>query len=143
MLIRDIFESDHSQGFIQIDASNTFSSINCTLLLHNIEIICPEIANYVFNCYCKPSILFVTGGKKIESQKGTTQGDPIVMGMYALGLMPLLATAVHTMTNAEITQIAFADDVTGIGEIRHLRNWWEIILTMGPYLGYHVNESKS
>ena len=141
--IRDIFESDHSQGFIQIDASDAFNSINRTLLLHNIEIIFPEIANYFFNCYCKPSRFFVTGGKEIESQEGTTQGDSIAMGMYALGLMPLLTTAVHTMTNAEITQIAFADDVTGIGEIRHLRNWWEIILTMGPYLGYHVNESKS
>ena len=34
---------------------------------------------HVRNCYLKPAKLFVTGGKEISSEKGTTQGGPIAM----------------------------------------------------------------
>ena len=37
----------------------------------------------------KPYRLFITDRKKISSNEGTTQGDLIEMGMYALGLMLL------------------------------------------------------
>ena len=83
----DLFEEDTTHGFIQLDASNTFNSINRTLLLHNVKILCPEIATYIDNCYMKPSRLFITGGKEISSNEGTNQGDPIAMGMYALCLI--------------------------------------------------------
>ena len=44
------FEEDTTHGFIKIDASNVFNSINRTLILHNINIVCPEIATYINNC---------------------------------------------------------------------------------------------
>ena len=96
--VRDLYDLDSTHGFIQIDASNAFNSINRNVLLHNIKIICPQIATYVTNCYNKPARLFITGGKEIQSTEGTTQGDPIAMGMYALGLMPLL-TSITTPEN--------------------------------------------
>ena len=66
--VREMFDNDDNvQGFIQIDASNAFNSINRTLLLHNIKIICPEMSNYITNCYCKPARIFITGGKEISS----------------------------------------------------------------------------
>ena len=89
--VRELFEQEETQGFIQIDASNAFNSINQKLLLHNINIICSEIVTYIKNCYIRPARLFITGGKELSSQEGTTQGDPIAMGMHALGLMPLLS----------------------------------------------------
>ena len=90
-------------------------------MLHNINIICPEIATYVKNCYIRPARLFITGGKELSSQEGTTQGDPIAMGMYALGLMPLLsAINEHPI---ELKQVAFADDLTGVGSIFNLKKW--------------------
>ena len=68
----DLFEEGKVHGFIQIDANNAFNSINRTLLLYNVKILCPEIATYINNCYMKPSRLFITGGKEISSNKGTT-----------------------------------------------------------------------
>ena len=70
--VMDLFEEDKTHGFIQIDASNPFNSISRTLLLHNVKIFCPEIETYINNCYMKPSRLFITGGKEISSNKGTT-----------------------------------------------------------------------
>ena len=59
------------------------------------------------------SRLFITGGKEISSNKGTTQGDPIAIGMYALGLMPLLISIISNNAG-NLIHVAFADDLTGL-----------------------------
>ena len=138
----DLFEEDKTHGFIQIDASNAFNSINRTLLLHNVKILCPEIATCINNCYMKPSRLFITGGKEISSNKGTTQEDLITMEMYALSLMPLL-TSIISNNAGNLIHVAFPDDLTGVGITHELIEWWKNVLHYGPYLGYYVNVSKS
>ena len=137
----DLFEEDTTHGFIQIDASNAFNSINRTLLLHNVKILCPEIATYINNCYMKPSRLFITGGKEISSKEGTTQSDLIGMGMYALGLRPLLTPIISNNTE-NLIHVAFADDLASVGKIHELIEWWKNVLHYGPYLGYYENELK-
>ena len=86
--------------------------------------------------------LFITGGKEISSNKGTTQEDLIAMRMYALGLMPLLTSTISNNTG-NVIQIAFPDDLTGVGKIHELTEWWKNVLYYDPYLGYYVNVSKS
>ena len=138
----NLFEEDMIHGFIQIDASNPFNLINRTLLLHSGRILFPEIATYINNCYIKPSRLFITDGKEISSKEGTTQDDPIAMGMYALGLMLLLALIISNNTE-NLIQVAFADDLTCVGKIHELTEWRKIVLHHCRYLGYYVNEWKS
>ena len=138
----DLFEEDKTHGFIQIDASNAFNSINRTLLLHNVKILCPEIATYINNCYMKPSRLFITGGKEISSNKGTTQEDLITMEMYVLSLMPQL-TSIISNNAGNLIHVAFPDDLTGVGKTHELIEWWKNVWYYGPYLGYYVNVSKS
>ena len=138
-LMREVFEEDETQGLIQVDATNAFNSINRNSLLSNVEVLCPEISTYVKNSYGKPARLFVHGGEKILSKEGTTQGDLVATGMYAIGLMPLLSV----IATQDITHVAFVDDLTGAGEISILKVWWDKILLYGPHLGYNVNESKS
>ena len=111
----DLFVEDTSHGFIQIDASNAFISINQILILHNVRILCPEIATYINNCYMKPSRLLITGEKEISSNEGTTQGDTIAVEMYALGLIPLLSSIISNNTG-NLIHVAFADDSTGVGK---------------------------
>ena len=90
----------------------------------------------------KPSRLFITGGKEILSNEGNTQGDSMAMEMGALGLMPLLSSIISNNTG-NLIHIAFADDLTGVGKIHELIEWWKNVLHYGPYLRYYVNKSKS
>ena len=80
------------------------------------RILCPEIATYINKCYMKHSRSFITGGKEISSNERTTQGDPIAMGIYALGLMPLLSSIISNNTG-NLIDVAFADDLTGVGKL--------------------------
>ena len=63
------------------------------------------------------------------------------MGMYGLGLLPLLSTVIES--TASMAQIAFADDLTGIGKLDELKTWCDMVITHGPYIRYFVNEIKS
>ena len=41
---------------LQIDTTNAFNSLNHNLFLHSIKVICPEISNFVIDCYTLPSL---------------------------------------------------------------------------------------
>lgn len=142
-VVREMFSQDDTHGFIQVDASNAFNNINRSVLLHNTKITCPEISTYMANFYHLPARLFVLGGQEIASEEGTTQGDPIAMSMYALGLIPLLSSVMSSFDSHQIKQIAFADDLTGMGKLEHLKTWWDLIKKYGHYIGYEVNDQKS
>ena len=136
----DIFSEGSCQGAIQVDANNAFNSINRKVLLHNVKVLCPPIATFTHNCYSVPSRLFVTGGVEIESQEGTTQGDPIAMPIYAIGIDPLLRS-LREINN--IKQVGFADDLSGAGSLLDLKAWWKKIALLGPKIGYYTKTSKS
>ena len=64
-----------------------------------------------------------------------------MMGMYAIGLMPILTMLMQIVK--DLIKVAFADDLTGIGQTDALQIWWDKLRDIGKYVGYHVNESKS
>ena len=138
----ELFEEEDTDGLLLIDASNAFNTLNRKVLLHNIQYICPPMTKYVRNCYTIPSRLFVTGGSEISSSEGTTQGDPLAMPVYAIGIIPLLA-AINPNPCSSIKHVAYADDLGGIGKIPQLRSWWDKIVDMGPKLGYYPNAAKT
>ena len=113
-----------THGLTQVNAHNEFITINRKVLLHNIEFICSEIAIYVHNCYIKLDILFVTGGVEISPDEGSTQGDPIAMPLYSVGVTPLLM-AIKTQN---VKHAAFADDLNGAGYLNALNIWWDLII---------------
>ena len=55
--ISQIFNEEDSEAVPLIDASNAFNAVNRKLFLHNVSVICPEIAVFVRNCYSLPSRL--------------------------------------------------------------------------------------
>jgi len=58
--------------------------------------------------------LFVISGVEIKSRKGTTQGDPLGMIIFAIGTTPLLEI-IHTTTPDNSNRyVAFANDITAV-----------------------------
>ena len=142
--IGDIFYEQSTDALLLVDADNAFNYLNRKVLLHNIRYQCPPMAIYIRNCYSTPSRLFVLGGVEILPSEGTTQGDPLAMPVYAIGITPLLEV-IKPSTSGDhgVKHAAFADDLGGAGELWHLRRWWDNIVIVGPKLGYYPSGSKS
>ncbi|XP_063588678.1 uncharacterized protein LOC134765814 [Penaeus indicus] len=111
--VRKIYEDPNCEAVLMVDAANAFNNINRKATIHNIEIKCPSIAQYIKNTYSQPAKLHIYDKQTntcetIASNEGTTQGDPIAMAMYALGLLKLQDHINFSDTN--IKQVAYADD---------------------------------
>ena len=72
------------------------------------------------------------------SEEGTTQGDPLAMPMYALGVLPLI-----DYVSGDLMQVWYADDATACGSLSEIRLWWDKLLQFGPDFGYYPNPSKT
>ena len=134
-----IFESMETDGILLIDATNAFNSLNRAAALHNIRVLCPIISVFAINTYRIPTRMFIVGGKEVLSVEGTTQGDPLSMGVYALSIQPLI-TALQTTSNTR--QCWYADDASGVGSLDEIKKWWDTLIAIGPEFGYFPNAKK-
>ena len=73
-----------------VDAANASNNLNQKVFLHNIKLVCPEIARFVNNCYSVPERLFVSRGLELSSREGSSQVDLPGMAIYATGITPML-----------------------------------------------------
>ena len=87
--MRAVFDNPDAKAVLQVDATNAFNCLNHQAALRNISVLCPSFARILINTYREDSKLYIDGDY-ILSQEGTTQGDPLVMPMYALGIVPLI-----------------------------------------------------
>ena len=139
--MKEIFDAEGTDAVLLIDASNAFNRLNRAVAMSNVWITCPEIATYINNTYRKPSRLFVTGGKEMLSQEGTTQGDPLAMAWYSLATTTLIE---HLHNEVEsVSQVWLADDAAGAGKVDQLKKWFTALSSAGKNFGYFVNGSKS
>ena len=138
-----LFEEEETDAVLLVDASNAFNSLNRDVLIHNVRVLCPVMSTYLTNCYKRRSRLFVVGGMEIASDEGTTQGDPLAMPAYAVGLIPLMDMLKEHYLSSDVKNVAFADDLAGAGKIENLKAWWDEVNRIGPMIGYHLKASKS
>ena len=132
-------------AILLIDAENAYNSINRKVMFHNSKFICPIIATYIINCYATPSRLFIVGGGEILSSEGTTQGDPTVMGAYALGILPLINFLLEFINLNEINakEVDFADDFSAAGSLNSIKDYWDTFTAIGPKYGFFSKPAKS
>ena len=133
--MRRMFQHENSDAVILVDAANAFNNLNRKVFLHNINFICPEIAAYVNNYYSVPTRLFVSGGLELTSHEGSTQGDPLGMAIYAIGVTHMLDMMLAAMQNDHNKMVGFTDDVTASGNLEALRRWWDTLMQIGPNHG--------
>jgi hypothetical protein len=76
-----------------IDANNAFNEQNRMSMLYTVQHEWPTGARIVFNCYKHWATLVLRGnngtGTFIFSKEGVTQGDPLSMFAYRIGILPL------------------------------------------------------
>ena len=82
-------------GFLLIDARNVFNEENLTAMLWAVWHEWTGGAQFTFNCYRHWSTLVVRdtvdgSGHFLHSKEGVTQGDPIAMITYGIGVLPLI-----------------------------------------------------
>ena len=70
--------------------------------------------------------------------EGTTQGDPLAMAMYGIGVIPLI----ELMQKPNVTQKRYADDGNAAGGLRSLRAKLDNLNVHGKAFGYNVKPSK-
>ena len=136
--MRQVFESPDTEAVILVDASNAFNSLNRQNALRNIQHLCPSLATALINTYHEDVHLYIDG-ETLLSQEGTTQGDPLAMAMYAIGIILLI----RRLTNESVKQAWYANDATAGGQLAHLRTWWDRLVDIGPDFGYYPNASKT
>ena len=136
-----IFVDEETEGTLLVDPTNAFNSINRQAALHNIGIMCPPLAQVLFNTYQAPVRCLIQGGGEIFSSEGTTQGDPLAMVMYALAIRPLIDRLQSLCPT--IKQVWYADDATSTATCSELRAWWDNLVALGQGFGYHPNAIKT
>ena len=136
-VVRELHAQPDTEAILLNDASNAFNSLARNTALLNIQELCPPFSVPLINIYRQPVELFVDG-ECILSTEGTTQGDPMGMPMYALGILPLI----HKLDTHAICQIWYADDACASGSLQNLRQWWNDLKSLGPDYGYFINASK-
>ena len=136
--MRAIFCDNSTEAVLLVDASNAFNCLNQQVALHNIQTLCPPLANILINTYRKDVPLFIDG-RHIFSSEGTTQGNPLAMGMYSGSVTPLIAS----LQDSHVKQVWFADDATAGGTLHGLRDWWSRLQDLGSLYGYYPNALKT
>ena len=132
--MRQLYSSPDVEAVILVDASNAFNSLNRPAALFNIHHLCPSFSTVLINTYRSDVNLFI-GGKTLLSEEGTTQGDPLAMPMYALGIIPLI----NALSDDHIKQVWYADDATACGNLMGIHRWWDRLVSIGPDFGYFPN----
>uniref|UniRef100_A0A1X7UBN0 Reverse transcriptase domain-containing protein n=1 Tax=Amphimedon queenslandica TaxID=400682 RepID=A0A1X7UBN0_AMPQE len=84
-----LFADTNTEAVLLVDATNAFNSLNRAAALRNVLELCPSLGRVLVNTYRENVDLYIDG-EIIVSQEGTTQGDPLAMAMYSLGVIPLI-----------------------------------------------------
>jgi hypothetical protein len=98
-----------------------------------------------FNCYSHHSVLIVRdpGGIAIIifSKEGVTQGDPIAMFCYGIGILPMIKQL--KALYPDLKQPWYADDAGALGSFDDIIRMFTELVRIGPDFGYFPNPSKS
>jgi hypothetical protein len=131
-------------GFIQLDARNAFNCMSRFSMLYVARYEWPQAALFAFNCYKHHSSLVIrsSNGSKttLLSKTGVTQGCPMAMPLYGMGLLPMIGQLKLDFPN--LHHIWYADDGNGAGKLRDLLLLFLAIQRIGPSFGYYLNPAK-
>ena len=127
-----------------IDATNGFNELSRIAMLWTVRHQWPTGARFTFNCYWhkalivfrRPAALFHI----VTSREGVTQGDPLLMVLYGLPLLPL-SKSMRT-EDPGIFQPWYADDAGMRGLAWRNAKLLQVLMGKGPYHCYSPEPEK-
>jgi hypothetical protein len=141
----DLHGTEENWGFLPIDASNAFNEQNRIKMLWAVRQEWPSGARFVFNCYKHWVVLVLRGNDGhavfIFSKEGVTQGDPLSMFAYGIGIMSLI----HQL-KAEFPQVEqpwYVDDTGAGAKFDEIERFFRRLCEIGPLFGYYPEPTKS
>ena len=95
----------------------------------------PSGAQFNFNCYRHWSTLVVRdigdgSGHFFHSKEGVTQGDPLAMIAYGIGVLPLIQELREA--HPRVTQPWYADDAGAVGTFADVQAHFQDLQVRGP-----------
>ena len=140
----DIHHMEEDWGFLLIDARNAFNELNRTAMLWVVRHEWPSGARFTFNSYRHWTTLVIRrnngSGLFLHGQEGVTQGDPLSMFAYGLGVLPLIRQLKAEFP--DVNQPWYADDAASAGKFSQIREHIARLNELGPHVGYYPEPSK-
>ena len=128
-------QTEEDWKFLLIDARNTFNEENRKAMLWDVRNEWTNGAQFTFNCYrhWATVVVWYTGewsGHFSHSKEGVTQGDPLAMIAYGIGVLPLI----RELQNAHpwFTQTWYADGVGAGGMFQQILEHLQDLQARGP-----------
>ena len=133
-------------GFLLIDARNAFNDENRTAMLWAVRNEWPSGAQFTFNFYPHWATLGVRNTADgsvhfLHSKEGMTQGDPLAMITYGIGVLPLIR--VLRTDHPQVSQPWYADDAGAGGKFGVVMPHFRDLQLKGPAQGYFSEPTKS
>ena len=133
-------------GFLLIDAHNAFNEENWTAMLWAVRHDWPSGAQFTFNCYRHWATLVIRGigdgsGHFLQRKEGVTQGAPLAMIAYGIGVLPLIRELREA--HPRVTQPWYADNAGAGGTFIDVQAQFQDLQARGPALGYYPEPTKS
>ena len=79
--------------------------------------------------------------KTLFSKEGATQGDPLSMIIYGMGMLPLTHSLKRQIKDC--LQPWYADDAAAGGKFDAIARYYNVLLAEGPGRGYYPEPTKS
>jgi hypothetical protein len=141
----ELHSMEEEWGFLLIDASNAFNEQNRTQMLWTVRHEWPSGTKFTFNCYKHWGTLVVRSnngtGVFLFGREGITQGDPLSMFAYGVGILPLIRVLKEEFP--EVEQPWYADDAGAGGKYDAIRRLFIRLQDIGPSFGYFPEPKKS
>jgi hypothetical protein len=141
----ELHRQEEEWGFLLIDAKNAFNEQNRTGMLWTVRHEWPSGARFVFNCYKHWATLVLGSnngtGAFLHSKEGVTQGDPLSMYAYGIGILPLIRILKARFPAVEQP---WYTDYAGAGrKFDEIRRFFVKLQEIGPNYGYYPEPTKS